>query len=44
MTDHILVWDLETVPDAEAIARISGRREMSTEQVRQALAGEFPKA
>jgi predicted PolB exonuclease-like 3'-5' exonuclease len=43
MTDHILVWDLETVPDAEAIARISGRREMSTEQVRQALAGEFPK-
>ncbi|MBR0708688.1 ribonuclease H-like domain-containing protein [Bradyrhizobium liaoningense] len=43
MTDQIIVWDLETAPDAEALARVHGRDQMSPEQVRQALGGEFPK-
>ena len=43
MAEQIMVWDLETAPDAKALARVQGRPEMSSEQVRQALAGEFPK-
>jgi hypothetical protein len=43
MAEQIIVWDLETAPDAKALARVHGRTEMSTEQVRKVLAGEFPK-
>jgi predicted PolB exonuclease-like 3'-5' exonuclease len=43
MTDHVLVWDLETVPDLSAMARIHGRSKMTAPEVQDALGGEFPK-
>jgi 3'-5' exonuclease len=43
MAEQVIVWDLETAPDAGAMARIYGKPGMSAEQIRQALGGEFPK-
>ena len=39
----VLVWDLETVPDLAAVARIHGLEGEPEEVVREALAPKFPK-
>jgi predicted PolB exonuclease-like 3'-5' exonuclease len=38
---HVLVWDLETVPDLAAVSRINGR-DMSEAEVEQYLGDKFP--
>jgi hypothetical protein len=39
----VIVWDLETVPDLRAAARILGIEYESDEQVRAAMGSSFPK-
>jgi 3'-5' exonuclease len=43
VTEHVLIWDIETIPDVSAMARIYGRPVMTPAEVRDALAGQFPK-
>lgn len=43
MEDHVVVWDLETVPDLEAAARILGTVGQAEPEVRAALGEGFPK-
>jgi predicted PolB exonuclease-like 3'-5' exonuclease len=40
---HVLVWDLETVPDLRAAARMLGMDDAPDEEVRVALGSGFPK-
>ena len=40
---HLIVWDLETVPDLAAAARIHGADAGNEEQVRETLGDKFPK-
>jgi predicted PolB exonuclease-like 3'-5' exonuclease len=40
---HVIVWDLETVPDLGAFARMKGMEEESDETIRSALGSGFPK-
>jgi predicted PolB exonuclease-like 3'-5' exonuclease len=41
--DHLLVWDLETVPDLAAVARVHGRDEGDEAAAREKLGDAFPK-
>jgi hypothetical protein len=43
MDDHVIVWDLETVPDLAAVARIHGLPLNETALIREALGDKFPK-
>lgn len=43
MNNHVLVWDLETIPDLACVARIHGFPEGDHEAARQALGDKFPK-
>jgi predicted PolB exonuclease-like 3'-5' exonuclease len=43
MTDHVLVFDIETVRDIGAAARVLGLEGQAEAAVRQALGAEFPK-
>jgi hypothetical protein len=43
MGNHVLVWDLETVPDLAAIARVNGFDEGDETGARAVLADKFPK-
>jgi predicted PolB exonuclease-like 3'-5' exonuclease len=44
LPEHVLIWDLETVPDAAALSRIHGRSKlMNAAEVKEVLAGQFPK-
>lgn len=44
MPEHILVWDLETTPDAAALARVFGRpKPLNAIEVREVLGDQFPK-
>jgi predicted PolB exonuclease-like 3'-5' exonuclease len=43
MDDHVIVWDLETVPDLVAVARIHDIPLTETALIRQALGEGFPK-
>jgi predicted PolB exonuclease-like 3'-5' exonuclease len=43
VSDHVLVWDIETTPDLATMARVYGRPKMSAVEAREALAGQFPK-
>jgi hypothetical protein len=40
-SEHVLVWDLETVPDVAAVSRINGR-ELSEAEVAEYLGDKFP--
>jgi predicted PolB exonuclease-like 3'-5' exonuclease len=42
MADHVIVWDLETVPDLDAVARAHHLPELDVE-VRETLGEKFPK-
>lgn len=41
--DHVLVWDLETVPDLPCVARVHGLDEDDRTACREALGDKFPK-
>jgi len=43
MSKHVLVWDLETVPDLAAVSRIHGIDERNEEACRTVLGEKFPK-
>src|SRR5215218_8007999 len=43
MNNHILVWDLETVPDLPCVARVHGLADDDIEACREALGDKFPK-
>ncbi len=43
MTEHVLIWDLETVPDLPAVARVHDLAEDDFEGAREALGTKFPK-
>ena len=41
--DHVIVWDLETVPDIARYAAANGLAGKSDEEIREALDNKFPK-
>jgi hypothetical protein len=41
--DHVIVWDLETVPDLPCVARVNGFDESDEEAAREKLGEKFPK-
>ena len=43
MSDHVIVWDLETVPDIAGYAAVNSLTGKSDEEIREALGSEFPK-
>src|SRR3954465_2502283 len=43
MSGHVLIWDLETVPDLAAVARVNGFSEADETAARTALGDKFPK-
>jgi predicted PolB exonuclease-like 3'-5' exonuclease len=43
MGNHVLAWDLETVPDLAAVARVHGLGETNDMDARSALGDKFPK-
>jgi len=43
MTGHIVVWDLETVPDLVGYARANGLEDKDPEFIREAMGDAFPK-
>src|SRR5215470_16268449 len=43
MLPHVLVWDIETVPDIKGFAAANGHDGKSGEEVRAALGDKFPK-
>ena len=43
MAEHVIVWDLETVPDLDAVARAHHLPELDVEVAREALGEKFPK-
>ena len=43
MTEHVIVWDLETIPDLEAVCRAHGLPTGAVEGAREALGDKFPK-
>src|SRR3712207_2555817 len=43
MGQHVLVWDLETVPDLAAVARVHGLEAGEQTKAREALGDKFPK-
>jgi hypothetical protein len=43
MSDHVIVWDLETVPDIAGYAAANGLIGKLDEEIREALGNKFPK-
>lgn len=43
MTEHVIVWDLETVPDLDAVGRAYGLPQGDLEAAREVLGDRFPK-
>ena len=43
MSDHVIVWDLETVPDTAGYAAANGLIGQSNEEIRKSLGNKFPK-
>ena len=43
MSDHVIVWDLETVPDITGYAAANGLTGKSNEEIRESLGNKFPK-
>ena len=43
MSRHVIVWDLETVPDIAGYAAANGLAGKSDEEIREALGNKFPK-
>src|SRR5271165_3869927 len=43
MANHVLVWDLETVPDLRGFAAANGHEGKSDEEIRAEMGDRFPK-
>jgi 3'-5' exonuclease len=43
MSNHVIVWDLETVPDLRGFAAASGHDGKSDDEVHEAMGDKFPK-
>ena len=43
MNSHVIVWDLETVPDLQAVSRVHGLSGQNDAESREALGEKFPK-
>ena len=43
MNSHVIVWDLETVPDLQAVSRVHGLSGEDDGESREALGEKFPK-
>jgi predicted PolB exonuclease-like 3'-5' exonuclease len=43
LSDHVIVWDLETVPDIAGYAAANGLTGKVDEEIREALGNKFPK-
>src|SRR5579862_1736658 len=43
MGQHVLVWDIETVPDLKGFSAAKGLEGKSDDEVREALGDKFPK-
>jgi hypothetical protein len=43
MPTHVLVWDLETVPDLRGFAAANGLDDRNDDDVRAAIGDKFPK-
>ena len=43
MSDHVIVWDIETVPDITGYAVANGLIGKSNEAIRESLGNKFPK-
>src|SRR4051812_40380243 len=43
MTNHVLVWDLETIPDLPCVARVDGIDDTDEAACHEALGEKFPK-
>jgi predicted PolB exonuclease-like 3'-5' exonuclease len=43
MQEHVIVWDLETIPDLEALAAVSDLEGKSETEIRDELGDKFPK-
>ena len=44
MSEYVLVWDLETIPDLACVARVNGLADGDDEGARAALGDNFPEA
>src|ERR1700758_1651290 len=43
MAEHVLVWDLETIPDIEGFARANDLLGKSNDEIRSVIGDDFPK-
>ena len=43
MPAHVVVWDIETVPDLRGFAAVNGHDGKSDDEVREAMGDNFPK-
>ena len=43
MSNYVLVWDLETIPDLSCVARVNGLTDGDDDGARAALGEKFPK-
>ena|SRR5271166_2271597 len=43
MPAHVVVWDIETVPDLRGFAAVNGHDGKSDDEVREAMGDKFPK-
>ena len=43
MPNHLIVWDIETVPDLRGFAAANGHDGKSDEEIREAMGEKFPK-
>src|SRR3984893_12874650 len=43
MPAHVVIWDIETVPDLRGFAAASGHDDKSDDEVREAMGDKFPK-
>jgi len=43
MPNHVIVWDIETVPDLQGYAAANGHDGKTDEEIREAMGDKFPK-
>ena len=43
MSDHIIVWDIETIPDLKGFAAANSLHDKTDPKIREAMGDKFPK-
>jgi hypothetical protein len=43
MPKHVIVWDIETVPDLQGYAAANGHDGITDDEIREAMGDKFPK-